>query len=217
MTIKHVVVGWVMAAGLANAADTAVTSSELMPLQQRSRQFLVTEGDNSGETVRVALEPVAGGNSEWLLRMEKVAKVFLRERADGAIMVSRIDLDALDKQIIYERPVLLLPAKVAPSEKFDSQTSAKIVDTKNDTTREGRVEHRLDPARRSIFHLPVGPVKAYRIEANQTITLDLATVTLRLEGGFARNQGLVYGDVRYTVDKPLFFGSTDQQTIELAE
>lgn len=217
MRIKHVVAGWLIAVGLAQAADKAVPASELMPLQERSRQFLVTEGDNSGEMVRVGLEPVAGGGNEWLLRMEKVGNVYLTIRDDGAIMVSRIDLEVLDQQISYAQPVLLLPATVTPGEEFDSQTTANIVDTKDGTTREGRVDHRLDPARRTIFQLPLGAVGAYRIEANQTISLDMATVTLRLEGGFARDRGLVYGDIRYTIDKPLFFGSSSQQTVKLAE
>jgi hypothetical protein len=199
------------------AKETPIPATELMPLESGTSSFLITQGLNKGQRVQVTLQRTRGSAGEWLLTMERVGEVYLIRRPDGELLVSRIDLTAEHQRIVYDRPVRLLPASVAPGDRQVVQTTARITNTRENTTRRGQVTHRVDPARRTTFELPAGAMQAYLVEANQTIQLDMATVTLRLEGGFAQNRGLIYGNVRYSIDKPLFFGSTTQQTVELAE
>lgn len=206
-----------MLAGPVQAQDVPVEAGELLPLEPRSREFLITAGDRRGEQVRVRLQPSAQDADEWWLSLGRIGRVQLKRTPPGKLVVTQIDLTEAHKRVVYAEPVLLMPARLGPGDVYRAETTARVIDTEENTVRRGRVHHRLEPARRTTLHLPIGTLRGYELRARQVIELDLASVTVELEGGLRRGQGLIYGHVRYSIDKPLFFGSSARHTLELAE
>lgn len=207
----------VLTAGVAGAAQQGVPAEQLLPLERRSTPLLVTQGPEEGERLRTQLQPVSGASDRWRLSIPEVGVVYLQRRPDGALVIPRIDVSAEHKRIIYDQPVQLLPATIRPGQGHRMQTEARIVDTRDGSVRRGRVVHEAAPPSRETLRLPSGEAEAYVVEARQEIELDAATVTLSVAGGFRAGQGLVYGDARYRVDKPLMFGSSSRHTVELAQ
>src|SRR5699024_7612634 len=99
----------------------------------------------------------------------KIARIYLIQQPSGDVRITRIELAGEHQRIDYQQPVLLLPASVAPGERYVMQTTARITDTQDNVIREGQVTHRLDPARRTTFTLPAATIPAYRVEIEQTI------------------------------------------------
>lgn len=218
MAWKRLVAVWLLTtSALAGAQEPSIPVAELFPLEQRSKPFVVTEGPEKGSRVQVTLTPLPEATDVWRLRMPSIGDVHLTQGPDGALLIQRIDIAAQHRRIIYDEPVRLLPAEVAPDERFSTRTSAQVIDTQTGEVLRGTVDHTVEPASRETYRLPAGKMEAFTVTAQQHIDLGNASVDLRLEGGLARNQGVIYGNVRYEIDKPLWFGSTSRHTVELAE
>lgn len=194
-----------------------IEAATLMPLQERHRQFRITEGANEGQRVRQSLTRTDDGE-QWELLLEGYNRLYLERNPRGDLMLTRIDLIDQNKAVVYHPPVTMLPATVAAGTSLREQGRAVIYNLEtNERTRTGSVTHQLERIAHSRFYTPAGEYTGYLAEVEHTIDTDLANVTVRMEVGYVPQEGIVARRLRYTVEKLGFFGSTTTRTAKLAE
>lgn len=212
--------GLLLMTGLASgqSGEAPLPSTQLLPLEADRAEFLITDGDGEGRRVPLTLRRAEDGRGDWVMDFEGYNRLHLRQAEDGGIEITRVDLPERGQAIVYEQPVPLLPARVEPNGGREFRTPAGIVDLDSgEITRQGTAVHSVSPLGRTRFSLPAGTLSGYLLTMNQTVTLDNAELRITIEAGFAPGNGLVYRHLRYTIDKPLFFGSTTSRTAELAD
>lgn len=209
----------VAAAGVAvdvSKEEGRIEARHLLPLEQRSRQFIITEGEKEGEKMRLMLEPT--DDDRWRLQLGTIAELGLERSEEGAILVHRIVLPDENKAIEFASPLVFITSSIRPNVSVTERTRARVINTKeSEVTRSGPVTHTLHEVLLKKFHTPVESYDGVLVRIDETLTVDMAELRIEFSAGFVPKQGIVSSSLTYTVDKPLWFGTTKTHVAELAE
>jgi hypothetical protein len=204
--------------GGAGQQPQTLSAQNLLPLEQRQKQFRITDGRGEGKRVTVRLAPASQAEAEWRLAAEGLNTLYLTRNQQGDLLITRIDIADQGQGIVYRDPMPLLPGAIAPNRTYSYQSPVQIIDLRSGkVTRSGQATQTIDYVRQASFQLPVGQMQGYLVNAEQTVDLDNADIHLNADMGLVPNQGVVYRQLQYQIDKPAWFGSTTQRTLELAE
>lgn len=197
-----------------------VSAAELLPLSPRERRFRVTSGSGEGQLVPLTLQQVEeDGTTYWQLEFEGFNTLRLNERADGGVVIDRLEVSTERETVFYDPPVVLLPATIVPDRHWTGTGTVQVWDWDEERIEHtGTYEHRVLPISRQRFYTPAGEFAGFLLRIEQTVDLHApASLHLGLDSGFVAGTGLVHRSMRLVVDKPAWFGDTTERTVELAE
>ena len=188
----------------------------LMPLEPRQHQVVFTEGEREGERARLQLQQDQG--NEWKLQLGDIADIVLFRDNNGDLLLRKI-ISYEEKNITtYSPPIIVIPANIRPGVDIGQQSQVKIVDMEtNKTSHQAIISHNLRSISRRTFYTPAGIYKGYEVQFEQRGSFDMAIVEVDFTGGFVDGAGLVYAQLDYRVDKPMFFGGKHTYVLKLAK
>lgn len=200
--------------------DQWLTAAELFPLEPRSRAFSIVDGDGEGQTVTMTLRRSDEEQPRhWELEFGNFNTLHLIESRDGSIKVDRLDIRTERETVLYEPPVLLLPAAIVPGRSWQASGTARVWDWDEEKFQQrGHYQHEIQPVTTERFITPSGTYEGVSLELDQTVNLEApAEIRLHLDSGFLAGEGLVKRSMKLVIDKPLWFGRTTRRTAELAD
>ena len=207
--------------GQIDPAESTLPTEQLLPLAERRHTFRIIEGDGAGEQVQQTLRPAQeqeGEPGQWVLELGDLNRLYLRRNEAGDVEAVRLDLPQENRAVVYDPPVVMIPARVEAELAGATTSRARVYDLESgELTHTGQVTHEIKQVSRSRFDTAVGTQQGYLIVIDHEVDLDLGNATLGLETGYVPGEGMVYRHMRYTIEKLGFFGDTTRRTAVLAE
>ncbi|MEX1025363.1 MAG: hypothetical protein WD226_09820 [Planctomycetota bacterium] len=198
-----------------------VTPQQLLPLRPGSKRFEIVNGDGKGEVTNLVLDSIEDGRAGWRLELEGYNTLFLEESKDGGLNITRLRVlgDDEDHVVRFEPPIPLLPREILPERDWTQRGRAYLVaPDSEEVEREGVYEHRVAPITQERLPTETGYLEGFSVELEHDIELEsMASVHIRIDAGFVPERGLVHRSMRFTVDKPAWFGSTTRRTAVLTD
>lgn len=194
----------------------SLSATDLFPLRQWTRSFKITDGNGSGQTKTVSLSPDPKVKNGWILKFDDYNNVYIKENENGDLVFYRLQSLNHGKQVVYDPPILFMPAHTQPQQAHEHHGQATISNIGGgglDIT--AKYTHRLEPLASSDFDTPGGKYSGYMLELNHTLHLPLVKVQVRIEAGLVPNEGLVYRRIKWTVQEVWIFDQTASRTIAL--
>ncbi len=197
------------------AETTSATS--LLPLESSQRTMVFTEGEHEGDSIDMSLRQTED-SGVWLLRIGELLEAELQRNDDGDLVLRRIESPKEQKVIGYSPPVIFLPASLGPETSIDQEVETTVVNRQTgETEYQTSVTHTLHAPTPTTFDTRGGSYSGYQVDISQQGTFDLSTLEAGFSAGFVKDSGLIYANLTYTADKPLFFGDGHSHTVEIAE
>ncbi len=196
-------------------APEAIRPEDLFAFEPYTHTFRVTEGEGSGADTQVRLEQRDEG---WLLIVGEFYRLYLAQREDGALMMTRMDILERGEAAVYEPAVTFLPQRLEAGTSLTLTGRVTIYDLQTrQRTHRGTYTHRLIEASRVTLNVPAGRMKGYLVEYDHRMDLGLGQVRLDMETGWVPGIGLAYLRQKSTFEALVIFGQTTIRMLALAE
>lgn len=195
-------------------SEDACTARQLMPFEQRDKPMAILDGERRGETVNLRMRP--GEDGRWVQELGDLHTMVLSRTDSGDVVLHRLVLPTEGMEIVYEDAVTLLPARCHVEGVRRETTTATVTDIDTgEIVGDARVEHAIYSVSKSRLDLPAGELPAFVTDIEQTLDMDAADVTVRLESAFHPQRGEIYRRQKTHIEKLGLFGETHSRAVGL--
>jgi hypothetical protein len=180
-----------------------ITLKELLPLANSQKEFKIIDGKDRGKMVPLIFQADSTDDQRWKLIFGDYGRIFLKSGPGGVLLMERLDLIRSKSYVVYDPPLLVLPADIQSAGFVQRQTGYRMYNAETGKLkRSGRVTHLVKRISHSQFDTPAGVLDGYHIEIEHRMDMEYYSQLLLTVGlGCRPEEGLVYGSAQYKLKK----------------
>ncbi len=183
--------------------QTAPTAhaADLYPLIEHTGTLSRTLDAKNTQTLAYRLEQVS--EKQWVLRIKGVRTTHLQQADDGSILITREDEFADAVSVMYDPPLVALPAQIAMQRPIHSKSKMTVNNLKNGSPRDhGSCEYQVQLLGTRPITTESGTYDSYVVQTHRLIKLNLASASINTKTSYAPGRGWL-GENIIKITQPL--------------